>query len=129
MSTDATKSWPAYDLWTDEYLKTKYGKEPVLAQTKDDTQTEKLEDFLGKYRDETSSLHLSDTLVQEMKQEILLPTCLRCEEMNKFKSSLLLNGGNEMSDVHIETNDRLLCVLSGRKKVWFLFCTISFILL
>eukprot|EP00794_Sanderia_malayensis_P009959 gene9959-10979_t len=119
----AAKNWPAYKLWTDSYLKEKYGNETVHMETKDDDKynippAENLGAFLDKYREENSTLYLVDEVLPKMREEIVLPLCLRCEEIDRyfFVSFLWLSGGNTMSTMHIDTDENLLCVLKGHKR-------------
>lgn len=119
----AAKNWPAYKLWSDEYLKQKYGNETVRMETKDDDKynippNENFNAFLDKYREKNSKLYLVDEVMPRMREEVVLPLCLRCEEMDKmfFVSFLWLSGGGTMSTAHIDTDENLLCVLNGHKR-------------
>ena len=124
ISLGAAKNWPAYRLWTDEYMKKKYGNYTVRMETKDDDKfnippAENFAEFLDKYQDNSSRLYLVDEVYPEMRKEIVLPLCLRCEEIDRFffVSFLWYSGGGTMSTVHIDTDENLLCVLKGHKKV------------
>ncbi len=120
----ATKHWPAYKLWTDEYLREKYGNETVRMETKDDDKynippSQKFSKFLDEYKNEKSKLYLVDEVLPRMRDEIILPLCLRCEEIDRyfFVSYIWLSAGNTMSTVHIDTDENLLCVIKGHKRV------------
>ena len=54
-----------------------------------------------------------------MREEVQLPLCLRCEEMDRFffVSFYWHSNGGTMSTVHIDTDENLLCVIRGHKKV------------
>ena len=55
-----------------------------------------------------------------MRKDIVLPLCLRCEEMNRFFFVAFYwhSRGKTMSTVHIDTDENLLCVITGHKKVY-----------
>jgi len=119
----AAKNWPAYHKWTDEYLKEKYGNQTMLMETKDDDKenippSRKFSDFLDMYRNESTNLYMVDEVLPKMREEITLPLCLRCEEIDRFffVSYFWLSSGNTMSTAHIDTDENLLCVLKGHKK-------------
>lgn len=120
----AAKNWPAYHLWTDEYLREKYGNHTMLMETKDDDKenippSKKFSDFLDRYRNDSTNLYMVDEVLPKMRDEIILPLCLRCEEIDQFffVSYFWLSSGNTMSTAHIDTDENLLCVLKGHKKV------------
>lgn len=105
-------------------MKQKYGNETVRMETKDDDKynippNENFNAFLDKYREKNSKLYLVDEVMPRMREEVVLPLCLRCEEMDKmfFVSFLWLSGGGTMSTAHIDTDENLLCVLNGHKRV------------
>ncbi|KAI8486835.1 hypothetical protein Bbelb_353430 [Branchiostoma belcheri] len=83
------KHWPAYTLWDEEYLKLHMGME----QDKD--------------------LH------PDMKKDVILPTCLRCEEMysQSFTTQLHTGSGEASSRLHIDTQENLFAVLRGPQTV------------
>eukprot|EP00112_Aurelia_sp_Birch-Aquarium-sp1_P010423 Seg2224.2 transcript_id=Seg2224.2/GoldUCD/mRNA.D3Y31 product="Lysine-specific demethylase 8" protein_id=Seg2224.2/GoldUCD/D3Y31 len=117
------KTWPAYHLWTDEYLKEKYGNTTMHMETKDDDKenippSKNFGAFIDSYRDEKSTLYMVDEVLPEMREEIVLPLCLRCEEIDRsfFVSYFWLSGGNTHSTAHIDTDENLLCVLNGHKR-------------
>ena len=105
-------------------MKKKYGNYTVRMETKDDDKfnippTENFSEFLDKYQRNDSRLYLVDEVYPEMRKEIVLPLCLRCEEIDRFffVSFLWYSGGGTMSTVHIDTDENLLCVLKGHKRV------------
>ena len=96
----------------------------MLMETKDDDKENippgrKFGDFLNKYKNESFNLYMVDEVLPKMREEIVLPLCLRCEEIDRFffVSYFWLSSGNTMSTAHIDTDENLLCVLKGHKKV------------
>ena len=101
----------------------------MLMETKDDDKDnippgKKFSDFLDLYQTAKTNLYMVDEVLPEMRKEIILPLCLRCEEIDRFffVSYFWLSGGNTMSTAHIDTDENLLCVIKGHKKVsYFVF--------
>ena len=96
----------------------------MLMETKDDDKenippAKNFGAFIDSYRDEKSRLYMVDEVLPEMRDEIVLPLCLRCEEIDQFffVSYFWLSGGNTHSTAHIDTDENLLCVLNGHKRV------------
>ncbi|KAI8480976.1 hypothetical protein Bbelb_390800 [Branchiostoma belcheri] len=117
----AAKYWPAYTKWTDEYLLQKWGDVTFNMETKDDDKvnlppSKKLKDFLKVYQER--DLYLVDEVHPEMREDVILPLCLRCEEMctKFFVSYYWHSSGNTSSTLHIDTDENLLCVIRGSKK-------------
>eukprot|EP00111_Clytia_hemisphaerica_P005460 TCONS_00015809-protein len=117
-----TKNWPAYTQWNDEYLRDHYGDNEMNMETKDDDKynlptSRTFKDFLKVYKD--SNIYMVDEVLPEMREDIILPHCLRCEEMDRFffVSYYWHSNGNTMSTVHVDTDENLLCVVTGHKKV------------
>ena len=91
-------------------------------ETKDDDKDNipnamKLKQFLEIYKVEDR--YLVDEVPPEMRKEIVLPLCLRCEEMDKyfFVSYFWFSLGNTSSKIHIDTDENILCVIKGHKEV------------
>ncbi|CAB4040306.1 Hypothetical predicted protein, partial [Paramuricea clavata] len=118
----AVKHWPAYKLWTDDYLERTYGDMMFNMETKDDDKynipkSMKLKEFLGIYHQ--ADRYLVDEVPPDMRKEIILPLCLRCEEIDKyfFVSYFWFSQGNTSSAIHIDTDENMLCVVKGHKEV------------
>jgi len=117
-----TQSWPAHTLWTDEYLTEKYGDSEMHMETKDDDKfnipgNKIMKEFLKVYKEK--NLYMVDEVTPEMREEVHLPLCLQCEEIDRFffVSYYWHSIGGTMSTVHIDTDENLLCVIKGHKKV------------
>ena len=118
----AVKHWPAYKLWTDDYLERTYGDMMFNMETKVDDKynipkSMKLKEFLGIYQQ--ADRYLVDEVPPDMRKEIILPLCLRCEEIDKyfFVSYFWFSQGNTSSTIHLDTDENLLCVVKGYKEV------------
>ena len=116
------KRWPAYQLWTDEYLNHTYGDVMLNMETKDDDKFNipngmKLKEFLEIYQH--ADRYLVDEVPPEMRKEVILPLCLRCDEMDKyfFVSYFWFSQGNTSSKIHLDTDENMLCVVKGHKEV------------
>ncbi|XP_078608121.1 bifunctional peptidase and (3S)-lysyl hydroxylase Jmjd7-like [Branchiostoma floridae x Branchiostoma japonicum] len=117
----AAKHWPAYTKWTDEYLKKNWGDVTFNMETKDDDKvnlppSRMLKDFLEVYQEK--DLYLVDEVHPGMREDVILPLCLRCEEMSSkfFVSYYWHSSGNTSSTLHIDTDENMLCVIRGSKK-------------
>ncbi|XP_070541818.1 uncharacterized protein [Ptychodera flava] len=124
------KHWPAYKLWTDEYLLEKYGDLQFKMETKDDDKkvflpNRKLKNFLNEYK--TGNLYLVDEVAPEMREEVTMPLCLRCDEISTkfFVSYFWMSSGGTNSSVHEDTDENLLCVIRGSKRVLLISPTYS----
>lgn len=116
------KYWPAYIKWTDEYLNATYGSERFRMETKDDDKWNipadmRLDEFLSQYNH--SNRYLVDEVLPDMHKDVVLPLCLRCEEMSSFffVSYFWMSIGGTSSSIHIDTDENLLCVIHGHKAV------------
>lgn len=78
------KHWPATKLWTDEYLREKYGNISMNMETRDDDKWNippgrTMSSFLNIYK--TANLYMVDEVPPGMREEIVMPLCLRCNEI------------------------------------------------
>lgn len=122
LNLGAVKYWPAYTKWTDEYLNATYGNETFNMETRDDDKwnippSMKLHEFLSQYT--LANRYLVDEVLPDMRKDVILPLCLRCEEMSSyfFVSYFWMSTGGTSSSIHIDTDENLLCVIHGHKAV------------
>ena len=78
------KHWRATKLWTDEYLGKHYGNISLNMETRDDDKWNippgrTIGSFLKVYRE--ANLYLVDELPPEMRKDINMPLCVRCDEI------------------------------------------------
>lgn len=91
-------------------------------ETKDDDKQNippevKLSEFLDSYR--KVNRYLVDEVYPDMREDVILPLALRCEEMSSyfFVSYFWMSNGGTSSKIHIDTDENLLCVIHGHKSV------------
>ncbi|XP_035684856.1 bifunctional peptidase and arginyl-hydroxylase JMJD5-like isoform X1 [Branchiostoma floridae] len=87
------KHWPALTLWDEEYLKQHFNTQQDGNQNK------------------------AKELNPDMKKDVMLPTCLRCEEMFSQSFTTQLHTGTGEDRLHIDTQENLLVVLRGPRTV------------
>jgi len=124
----AAKFMPAYQKWTDEYLKTTHGKVKL-----DQVETEKKETrtklpkigwtiakFLKEYK--TKDLYSTATLPKGLDKEIMFLPCMHCGGfMEKLQSNVIwFSSGGTASVIHNDPNQNIHCMLDGQKD-WILW--------
>lgn len=131
---NVVKDWPAFKLWTDQYLSEKYGDMELRLEGKKEKKSgipkgdvclgrDYMETFLKDYRQGADKYVVSE-LPTPMWPEVLLPGCVSCGE---FLSSFVEidlwmnsdlgkkgNGGNSI--LHKDAFNTINCVVSGRKE-------------
>ena len=119
---NAVKYWNATWRWTDEYLAGEFGDVSMKMETKDDNKFDipadmKFREFLDIYK--SRDVYMVDEVLPEMREDVILPTCLRCEEMTErfFVSYFWMSYGGTSSKIHVDTDENLLCVLHGAKTL------------
>lgn len=121
----ASRLSPAFDLWTDSYLREQYGdvnvrvdygKKENRAKSADHMS---FEEFLKTYND--SDHYLVDSLPEEMWEEFFLPSCLLCGGFTSRlqDASFWFSSGGSKSFLHMDTVDNINCMMSGVKD-WFI---------
>ncbi|CAH3190414.1 unnamed protein product [Porites evermanni] len=121
----AAKLSPGFQLWSDSYLREKYGdvivrvdygKKENRARPADNIA---LREFLSIYND--SDRYLVDTLPEEMWPEFSLPSCLLCGGFTSRLQDAVLwySSGGSKSFLHMDTVDNINCMISGVKQ-WFI---------
>ena len=119
---NAVKYWNATWRWTDEYLASQFGNVKMKIETKDDNKYSspsnmRFKEFLNAYKSE--DLYMVDEVLPQMREDVILPTCLRCEEMTDrfFVSFFWMSSGGTSSQIHVDTDENLLCVIHGAKTL------------
>lgn len=72
----------------------------------------KLHEFLSQYTQ--ANRYLVDEVLPDMRKDVILPLCLRCEEMSSF---FFVSYFWMSTDIDIDTDENLLCVIHGHKAV------------
>ncbi|XP_067665099.1 uncharacterized protein [Haliotis asinina] len=115
--------FPAFEKWTDEFLREEYGSEVVsVEQSKKEkrnmpTSTMTLHEFLDLYQ--KKNVYLVHSLPNIMKDDVHLPITLQCGGVQHVLQDTVLwmSSGGTKSVLHSDKLDNLLCVLSGTKDV------------
>ncbi|CAH1244730.1 KDM8 [Branchiostoma lanceolatum] len=122
----AAKNSPAFTLWTDEYLRDKYGKLEVRLEGKREKHSwlpigvkgigrDTLEHFLDTYHD--SDAYVVSQLPTDMYHEVLVQPCLTCGSFRKSLVEIDLwmssNGGSSI--LHKDAFNAINCLYNGTK--------------
>lgn len=121
----AAKLSPGFSLWTDNYIRNKYGSLTVRVDYgKKENRNRPADDltlseFLAIYND--SDRYLVDTLPKEMWDEFFLPNCLLCGGFTTRLQDAVMwfSSGGSKSFLHMDTVDNVNCMISGVKE-WFI---------
>ena len=125
----AAKNFPAFTLWTDEYLKKNYGDLEVKLEAKKEKEhvptgergvgRDTLRGFLETYQLKDSYIvsQLSDPLAEEVR---VLP-CWMCGSFKEhiLEANLWLSSGGTRSMLHKDADNAINCLLNGTKD-WIL---------
>ncbi|XP_014661936.1 PREDICTED: jmjC domain-containing protein 7-like isoform X2 [Priapulus caudatus] len=119
----AARSLPAFQLWTDEYLRKANGALEVEVEEgkKEDRSLNvyvmTLKQFLDNYLDE--DLYLVESLKPQLHGDFGLLRCLLCGGFTRLLQDTImwLNSGGTKSVLHYDDVDNINCVLDGDKKV------------
>lgn len=112
---------PALKIWTDEYLKTKYGDLDVLTELKTENRTHGvtarmlLGDFIDVYK--KKNLYVVTVLPDPMRQDLPLLPCLMCGTFKDFIHELnfWMSSGGTRSVIHFDADHNIHCIVAGRK--------------
>lgn len=127
------KEWPAFKLWTDEYLAEKYGDMELRIEGKKEKHSgipkgdvclgrDRLRTFLSEYKKGANKYVVSE-LPTPMWGEVKLPSSVSCGEfLNNFveidvwmNSDMGKKGKGGSSIIHKDAFNTLNCVVSGKK--------------
>lgn len=113
---------PAYSLWTDGYLNSKYGNLTVdVEEGKKENRSKELfnmplSKFLKIYNQ--SDVYLVQSLPKIMRDDVMLLKCLLCGGFTDTIQDTVLwfsNGGTK-SVLHFDATDNINCLMSGSKE-------------
>ncbi|XP_052279189.1 uncharacterized protein LOC127877397 isoform X2 [Dreissena polymorpha] len=115
-------NYPAFRMWTDEYLKKHYGDELVYVELskKERRGEERLPIRLGRFLDnKKQDMYLVHTVPQAMREEAMLPATLRCGGFQRVlqDSMLWMSQGDTDSVLHQDDLHNLNCLLDGSKEI------------
>jgi len=128
------KQWPAFELWTDEYLSEKYGDMEMRIEGKKEKHSgipkgdvclgrDRLKTFLSEYKKGANKYVVSE-LPTPMWGEVKLPACASCGELvrNMVEIDVWMNsdtgkkGKGGSSIIHKDAFNTMNCVLKGKKE-------------
>ncbi|CAE8584532.1 unnamed protein product, partial [Polarella glacialis] len=120
----AARKMPAFQLWTDEYLKEKYG-DIVLDQVeteKKETRTKyphedwTMSKFLENY--DKTDLYSTANTPKQLGEEVYLLPLLNCGGYTKKLASTVtwFSSGSTRSVIHKDAQDNIHCMIAGRKE-------------
>lgn len=131
---DVTKTWPAFKLWTDEYLVEKYGEMELRIEGKKEKFTgtpkgdvclgrDRMKTFLKEYREGADKYVVSDLPISMYKDVNILPS-MSCGDFlrNFVEIDMWINsdlgkkgqGGNSL--LHKDAFNTVNCVVNGTKE-------------
>lgn len=128
------KEWPAYKLWTDEYLSEKYGDMELRIEGKKEKHSgipkgdvclgrDRLKTFLSQYKNGANKYVVSE-LPTPMWGDVKLPGCASCGDFvhNFVEIDVWMNsdtgkkGKGGSSIIHKDAFNTINCVLRGKKE-------------
>ncbi|XP_063434150.1 uncharacterized protein LOC134715718 [Mytilus trossulus] len=115
--------FPAYKLWTDQYLEKEYGSlfVDVEGGKKEDRKaqayTMPMSKFLQIYNQ--SNVYMVHDVANEMKADITIPVSLQCGGFEKAIKSVIMwfSSGGTRSVLHNDGLDNINCLLDGNKDL------------
>eukprot|EP00794_Sanderia_malayensis_P008242 gene8242-9124_t len=123
----AAKQSPAYEKWTDEYLKAQYGDLEVRLEAKKEKQgyipigdvgvgRDTIRNFIDTYHDRNK--YIVSELPRPMQDEMMVIPQLACGEMGKriVEVDWWMNGGNASSIIHKDAFNQINCLMNGTKE-------------
>ncbi|XP_061166543.1 bifunctional peptidase and arginyl-hydroxylase JMJD5-like [Saccostrea echinata] len=117
---------PAYQLWTDKYLRENFGNIQVeIELNKKENRTSGLyqnmtmSKFVHDYQ--TENMYQVFELTPEMKKDFNLPLSLQCGGFQNFLFAMIMwfSSGDTKSHLHYDSLDNMNCLLDGEKEFIF----------
>ncbi|EDO37253.1 predicted protein [Nematostella vectensis] len=118
----AAKALPAYKLWTDEYLSSKFGdlRMEVEEGKKENrswgTFNFKLKEFINKYKKE--DIYMVESLQKPMREDYMLLHSLACGGFTNVLQDAVMwfSSGGTKSVLHYDSLENINCLFSGNKN-------------
>ncbi|XP_078697158.1 uncharacterized protein LOC144925121 [Branchiostoma floridae x Branchiostoma belcheri] len=123
------KNFPAFSLWTDEYLLENYGELKVKLEAKAEKDKypvgekglaqDTIRNFLKTYKNQDK--YIVSQLPDPMSKEVLVLPCVRCGSFKNrvLEANLWLSSGGTKSLLHKDADNAFNCLLNGTKD-WIL---------
>ncbi|XP_013411943.1 jmjC domain-containing protein 5 [Lingula anatina] len=120
------KGIPAFNLWTDEYLRNKYGDIKIdIEKGKKETRQGgmlrvPMSTFLNLYKE--ANIYMVYSLGSKMMEEFHLPKPLLCGGYTKILQDAVLwfSSGGTKSVLHSDDIDNINCLMDGTKRLIFI---------
>ena len=125
------KTFPAFDLWTDEYIMKNYGDLVVRLEAKKEKESHvpvgevgmgrsTFTEFLSRYK--TDNLYCVSEVPGPMYKDLELPQIMNCGGLQKSlaEMNLWINSGGAKSIIHKDAHNQLNCLLAGSKDWIFI---------
>ena len=122
-------NWPAFDLWSDEYLKEMYGNLRVKIEAKFEKEylpagdrglgQDSIKHFIETYK--TDNKYMVTQLPDPMAKEVSVPNCILCGSFygRILEINMWMSSGNTTSLLHRDADNAINCLLAGKKE-WVL---------
>merc|ERR1719330_89635 len=125
---DAAKAMPAYQLWTDDYLREKHGEvklDQVEPERKETRVPLPYEDWtMAKFLDEykTSDIYSTSQTPKALGAEVYMLPPMNCGGHTKRLQQTVtwMSNGSTKSVIHNDGNQNFHCMFAGRKE-WILW--------
>ncbi|CAK0816134.1 unnamed protein product [Prorocentrum cordatum] len=128
----AAKRMPAYEKWTDEYLREKHGSvrmdqvetEKAETRTKYPHEDWTLEKFIDNYN--TSEIYSTAQTPEGLSDDVYLLPCVNCGGFHSKMATTVtwFSSGSTRSVIHSDAQQNLHCMFDGRKD-WILWSPTS----
>ena len=125
------KTFPAFDLWTDEYIMKNYGDLIVRLEAKKEKESHvpvgevgmgrsTFTEFLSRYK--TDNMYCVSEVPGPMYKDLELPQIMNCGGLQKSlaEMNLWINSGGAKSIIHKDAHNQLNCLLAGSKDWIFI---------
>lgn len=125
----AGKNFPAFNLWTDEYMKDKFGEMVVKLEGKKEKEKvpvgerglgqDTIRSFLDTYQKKDS--YIVSQLPDPMSKEVMVLPFMTCGSFYErtLEANLWLSSGGTKSLLHKDADNAINCLLNGTKN-WIL---------
>ena len=125
----AAKGFPAFKLWTDDFLMSNFGDLEVKLESKkekDETPVgekglgrDTIKSYLGNYQ--TKNSYVVSQLPDPMAKDVKVLSCLTCGTFAEriMEATLWLSSGDTSSLLHRDADNAINCLLNGTKD-WIL---------
>ncbi|KAL5258769.1 hypothetical protein ACHWQZ_G009281 [Mnemiopsis leidyi] len=125
------KTFPAFDLWTDQYLVDNFGDLEVRLEAKTEKQSytpvgeaglgrASISEFFRRYK--TDNMYCVSEVPGPMYKDLQLPAIMNCGSMKNslVEMNLWINSGGAKSIIHKDAHNQLNCLLAGSKDWIFI---------